>query len=299
MSEQTAWYLTEMMQTVVEKGGTGVKAAIGRPLAGKTGTTQHGIKGYRGDGIKDAWFVGYTPEWTAAVWMGYDKTDMDHFLKTGGSQSAALFSKVMKSAMKNVPKSSFKQPQAVKESDPPVTINNFNAIYIPEEVKVQLSWSPLEEGDITYKVFRKEASETEFIHFVDTLTTKVDDMIVFPGMTYEYYVVAYDAVNDKESSPTPTIKVAIPETEIITDIPMETIPDDPNMENTLPPIDGTDDTIEETPKPSDNTTQPSPTPTPTPGTDNGMAEPAPSPGGGAAEGVQNTNTGGSAAGGNT
>ncbi|CAM4285900.1 PBP1A family penicillin-binding protein [Paenibacillus alkaliterrae] len=274
MSAQTAYYLTDMMQTVVQKGGTGTRAAIDRPVAGKTGTTQHGIPDYNGPGIKDAWFVGYTPEWTAAVWMGYDKTDKDHILKSGSSQSAAMFAKVMKAAMKNVPKSSFNKPQELIEEEPPATITNFNAIFIEEEMKVQLSWNPIQDGEVTYQVFRKEASETEFIRFVDSLTsTGVDDMSAFPGLTYEYYVVAYDAGNDLESSPSPTIKVAIPETEIIPDIPMEPDPTVPDGGDVTTPIDEGGE--EASPEPGDGTEQPGGTEEP--GAGNGTGEPSPAP----------------------
>ncbi|NIK76554.1 penicillin-binding protein 2A [Paenibacillus castaneae] len=296
MSAETAWYLTQMMETVVEKGGTGVKAAVDRPLAGKTGTTQHGLPDYKGNGIRDAWFVGYTPEWTAAVWMGYDKTDKDHILKTGSVQSAVLFSKVMKSALKNVPKSSFNKPQGIKEDKPPATIKNFNAVFIPEEMKVHLSWDPIQDGEVTYQVFRKEASESSYIRFVDSLTTTgVDDMSVFPGQTYEYYVLAYDAVNDKESSPSPKMKVVIPETDYIPDIPMEPVPTDPSGGEPTPPIDGDggDGSIDPgipTLPPEGNpdsgagngTGGPGATPNPNEGTDNGTAT----------KGLGNTGTGG-------
>ncbi|MBD2869841.1 transglycosylase domain-containing protein [Paenibacillus arenilitoris] len=237
MSPQTAWYLTEMMQTVVQKGGSGARAAIDRPVAGKTGTTQFGV---RGSGVRDAWFVGYTPEWTAAVWMGYDKTDENHVLDNGSVQSAALFSKVMRDAMKGVKKDAFKKPQDVQEEEqPPAAIENFNAVYLPEEAKVHLSWDPLPDGEVTYEVFRKEASEPDFIRFVDSLETSVDDMSAFPGMTYQYYVVAYDAKNDRKSDPSPTITVQIPETEIdIPEIPMEPDPHDPDGGEATDPGNG-------------------------------------------------------------
>lgn len=294
MSPQTAWYLTSMMQTVVEKGGTGARAAINRPLAGKTGTTQHGIPGYRGDGIRDAWFVGYTPEWTGAVWMGYDKTDKDHILKTGSKQSAILFSKVMKAAMKNVPQSSFIKPKGTKEDTPPASIKNFNAVFIPEEMKVRLSWDPYQDGNVTYEVFRKEASESEFTRFVDSLVaTGVDDMSAFPGLTYEYYVVAYNSETDEQSAPSSKVKVVIPETDINPDIPMEPIPTDPSGGEPTPPTDGeggeptepgTTVPPEATPKPSDgNGTE---IPTPTPNTDNGTG------GGNTNNALGNTGTGG-------
>ena len=53
--------VTAVLQQVVQRG-TGINARIGRPVAGKTGTT---------DLRKDAWFVGYTPELVAAVWVGF------------------------------------------------------------------------------------------------------------------------------------------------------------------------------------------------------------------------------------
>lgn len=229
MSPETAWYLTDMMQSVVSKGGTGARAAIDRPVAGKTGTTQHGIPGYKGDGIKDAWFVGYTAEWTAAVWMGYDKTDKDHILQRGGGQSAAaLFAKVMGPAMKGVKKESFNRPAEAQEDKPPTTIANFKAEFVEEEVKVHLSWDPLEGGsNVTYEVYRKESGSNDFVHFVDAVTTNIDDMSVFPGITYDYYVVAYDAKTEQRSEPTNTISVPIPEVEL-PDIPMEPVPTDPD-----------------------------------------------------------------------
>lgn len=60
VSEQVAWTVTDVLQGVV-RNGTGTAADIGRPAAGKTGTTQ---------ASGDAWFAGYTPQLTAVVWMG-------------------------------------------------------------------------------------------------------------------------------------------------------------------------------------------------------------------------------------
>jgi len=237
MSPQTAWYLTEMMQAVVEKGGTGARAAIDRPVAGKTGTTQAGIPGYKGNGIKDAWFVGYTPEWTAAVWMGYDKTDVNHLLTKGGGQSAALFAKVMRPAMKGVAKDSFKRPNDVKEDKPPMTIKNFKAEFSETGARVLLSWDPVNEKEITYEVYRKESGASDYIRFVDVVTPYVEDMSVFPGITYDYYVVAYDAATNQRSEPSNVVSLAIPEIDIdIPEIPME--PENPTSPPVTPPDEG-------------------------------------------------------------
>lgn len=94
LSEAVADNMSSVLRTVVESG-TGKRAQIGRPLAGKTGTAQ----AYRA-----AWFVGYTPDLTTAVWMGHaDKLDSLRNINgvrnvTGGSHPAAAFSQIMKSA---------------------------------------------------------------------------------------------------------------------------------------------------------------------------------------------------------
>ncbi|WP_337101431.1 PBP1A family penicillin-binding protein [Paenibacillus sp. YIM B09110] len=297
ISEQEAWYMTEMLQAVVEKGGSGVKANFGRALAGKTGTTQHGIpasEGYKGNGIRDAWFVGYTPEWTAAVWMGYDKTNATHVLEKGSPQAAAFFAKVMEPAMKGMSSSSFNQPGGVKDEKPPVGIQNFNAVYLPEEAKVYLTWDQPEEEGMTYKVYRKEASEAEFIHFVDSINTSVDDMSVFPGMTYEYYVTSYDAESDQEGTPSAKVSVAIPETEIeIPDIPMEPTPSDD-----IDPGDGTNGGNGDGNGNGDGGTNLPGEPTQQPGNpDEGTGEPTPTPDSG--DGGQNGGQGNSNTLGNT
>ncbi len=70
--------------------------------AGKTGTTQlpdtPEFKGIKGN--KDAWFVGYTPEVAAAVWVGYDRTDREHYLQgvVGGSYPARIWKAVIERA---------------------------------------------------------------------------------------------------------------------------------------------------------------------------------------------------------
>ena len=69
---------------------------MNRPVAGKSGTTQlpqtKEFEGLGSGSAKDAWFVGYTPELTAAVWVGYDRTDKAHYLTTsGGAVPAVLF----------------------------------------------------------------------------------------------------------------------------------------------------------------------------------------------------------------
>jgi penicillin-binding protein 1A len=66
MSEGQADLVTHALQAVLGDGGTGASANLGKPAAGKTGTSQAN---------RDSWFVGFVPKLTAAVWMGYPAPD--------------------------------------------------------------------------------------------------------------------------------------------------------------------------------------------------------------------------------
>lgn len=104
MKASTAEAIKSVLRSVVESG-TGSRAGIrGVDVAGKTGTTElPDTPVFRGlNGNKDAWFVGITPRFTAAVWMGYDETEMDrrHYLTSyGGNQPAEIFRLVMAGVM--------------------------------------------------------------------------------------------------------------------------------------------------------------------------------------------------------
>ncbi len=97
--------MTSVLEGVVSEG-TGIWAALAdRPVAGKTGTTE--MPGTGGKGIKDNWFVGYTPQLVGAVWLGYDHTDSSHYLTTTSKAAAAVFQKLMSEALRGEPVLSF------------------------------------------------------------------------------------------------------------------------------------------------------------------------------------------------
>jgi penicillin-binding protein 1A len=100
ISEQVAYLMVDIMQGVV-RGGTGTRAALpnNMPAAGKTGTTTNNV---------DAWFVGYTPYYTAAVWMGHDEPKNLGF--TGGNYPASLWKDIMANIHKNLPNKKFEMP---------------------------------------------------------------------------------------------------------------------------------------------------------------------------------------------
>lgn len=97
-----AYVLTSLMESVFESGGTGnrVAANMKRPVAGKTGTTD-----------TDAWIVGYTPELSTAVWVGYDK---GRTISTTESHKAApIFAHYIEQTLSNVPPKIFTVPDNV------------------------------------------------------------------------------------------------------------------------------------------------------------------------------------------
>jgi penicillin-binding protein 2A len=123
MQPGTAYAMTSMLQDAVASG-TGRNAAMNRPVAGKSGTTQlpdmKEFEGLGGNAAKDAWFVGYTPELTAAVWVGYDRTDRDHYLTTsGGAVPAVLFREIMTRALAQEPVAAFDMPPRISPGWPP------------------------------------------------------------------------------------------------------------------------------------------------------------------------------------
>ncbi|WP_430112865.1 transglycosylase domain-containing protein [Paenibacillus sp. B1-33] len=97
-----AYVLTSLMESVFESGGTGSRVApsMKRPVAGKTGTTD-----------TDAWIVGYTPELSTAVWVGYDKGRM--ISVTESHKAAPIFAEYTEQALSNVPPKIFTVPDNV------------------------------------------------------------------------------------------------------------------------------------------------------------------------------------------
>lgn len=214
MSPRTAYYMTEMLKGVVS-GGTGTAAKLNRPVAGKTGTTQLDLKGLEKNN-RDAWFVGYTAEWTAAVWMGFDKTDTKHYvLPASGSYPAALFREVMNKALTNVAVKDFVKPSDVPNlTEPPKGVDDLKAAYIKDTLpKVELTWTGEEDNNIgSYQIFRKEAKEQDFRQISEQVkgNPKFADITIKAGESYEYYVVPYNTQSNQAGEKSNVALVQIP-----------------------------------------------------------------------------------------
>lgn len=102
INERSAYVLVDMMRGVITRG-TGGGANIGRPAAAKTGTTND---------YHDAWFVGFTPDLVASVWMGLDN---EGFLNgvTGGDTPASIWRDFMTAALAKTPARDFPRPGGI------------------------------------------------------------------------------------------------------------------------------------------------------------------------------------------
>lgn len=103
LSPRTAWIVSDMMRSVVERGTATAAKKLGRPAAGKTGTTNDS---------KDAWFVGFTPELVTGVWVGFD-ADRTLGKATGGKLAAPIWTDFMAQALEGLPVRELPVPEGV------------------------------------------------------------------------------------------------------------------------------------------------------------------------------------------
>ncbi|RKD21675.1 hypothetical protein BEP19_13635 [Ammoniphilus oxalaticus] len=235
MSEQNAYYMTQMLKSAVDEG-TGRSARMNRPVAGKTGTTQ--MEGTRGN--RDAWFVGYTPEYVGSIWMGYERSS-DGYLVDGSGVTAKFFSTVMSEALKGKKVKQFDKPSNVKELRKPIevpSISDLKAQQIADSV--HLTWSAQEEGMI-YRIYRyfDDPGQTEFLGEVDY--NEWVDLEVPSDRAIHYLVIPFSTKLDKEGAQSNTVKIS----------PKEI---DPSL---LPPEEG-DDELDEEESDEEDLTRPNP-----------------------------------------
>jgi penicillin-binding protein 1A len=104
IAKETAYVITNMMEDVIQKG-TGWRAKVlGRPLAGKTGTTND---------FTDAWFVGFAPNLVAGVWVGFDDVRSLGDREAGASAARPIWISFMRAAFDVVPEMTFPIPENV------------------------------------------------------------------------------------------------------------------------------------------------------------------------------------------
>jgi penicillin-binding protein 1A len=105
LDPMTAYQITSMMEGVVQRGTATVVREVGKPVAGKTGTTND---------EKDAWFIGFTPDIVVGVYLGYDKPRHLGRGATGGHLAAPIVKEFLKVALVDKPAAPFRVPPGIK-----------------------------------------------------------------------------------------------------------------------------------------------------------------------------------------
>lgn len=101
----SAYQITSILEGVVTRGTAQVVRSVGKPLAGKTGTTND---------AKDVWFMGFSPDLTVGIFIGYDRPRSLGGSATAGQYAAPVFRDFMAMALKDKPATPFRVPAGIK-----------------------------------------------------------------------------------------------------------------------------------------------------------------------------------------
>ena len=191
ISLKTAAEMTAMMKTVIERG-TGAAAKIGKPAAGKTGTT---------DDYKDASFVGYTPNVVTGVWVGNDdNSDMRSI--QGGTVPALIWRDVMKVATEPYGNTDFNYPE--------IELKGFQLK--PGSIKVYKEEEKEQEENPEQQNVTETPPATTPAEAVENFKKKNSVQAPVPVAAPQPVTTAPAPVHQPSSAPAPTpIPMAVPE----------------------------------------------------------------------------------------
>ena len=151
MSPEVAYTVTSMLESVVQHGTGRRVRALQRPAAGKTGTTND---------FHDAWFIGYTPEIVAGVWVGFDNQVSLGTRESGGRVAAPVWLAFMQEALQEEPVTDFPVPPGIR----------FVRQDVPEETGA-ITRTP--HGDPHFEVFIDPGHATSTASLINGAVTAV------------------------------------------------------------------------------------------------------------------------------
>ncbi len=125
MDARTAYQTVSLMQGVVQRGTARSLNVLGKPLAGKTGTSNDS---------KDVWFIGFSPDLVTGVFVGFDDPKTLGKREQGGTVATPIFRDVMKEALANVPPNPFRVPAGI--------------VFVPVDLRSGAETSPGAPGSI-------------------------------------------------------------------------------------------------------------------------------------------------------
>ncbi|MFC8057091.1 PBP1A family penicillin-binding protein [Bacillus cereus] len=209
MQDYTAYMVTDVLRDVVKpgSGGTGPTAYVsGVDVAGKTGTQNFDedvIKKYGipADANRDSWFAGYTPQYTMAVWTGYEKDSPENYIGDRSTRIAQQMFQVMMSKFAT-DKSRFERPSSVQEINGELYVKGAKKDAI-KQIKVDapsglnvtfdgastvtLNWSGPAEVDAYAASYKATDGSSGSLSISGTNATLGG---IKPGVTYSFSVVA-------------------------------------------------------------------------------------------------------------
>ncbi len=151
MSPENAYLTTNMLMDVIQSG-TGRRAKrIGRPLAGKTGTT---------NGYNDAWFVGYSPNLATGVWVGFDSVRTLGRLESGAHAALPIWTEFMEQSLQNLPVMTFTIPEGIQFAQIDTTTGD-----LPTKTSRHISTEVFRKGTEPGKAADQKANPMDFFEF--------------------------------------------------------------------------------------------------------------------------------------
>lgn len=151
IEDTTAYIMTSLLESVIKQGTGRSVRAIGRPAAGKTGTTNN---------MFDAWFIGYTPSYIAGTWVGFDDESSLGKYETGARAASPVWLGFMKRALKDKPVMAFQVPEGIVFSK----IDAETGFWPISESRKTI-FECFKEGDVPSEYARKPDSGTESEQF--------------------------------------------------------------------------------------------------------------------------------------
>ncbi|MCF8026355.1 MAG: penicillin-binding protein 1A [Desulfobacteraceae bacterium] len=146
IGKATAYIMTHLLKEVVQEGTGWRVKALGRPVAGKTGTTNN---------LNDAWFMGYTPGFVTGVWVGYDHEQSLGSKETGSRAASPIWLSYMKQILKDRPERTFQVPD--------------NVVFAKIDAKTGLL--PIESSEkVIYECFKEDTLPTKHTKAPDEVT---------------------------------------------------------------------------------------------------------------------------------
>jgi penicillin-binding protein 1A len=151
MTKENAYLITNMLMDVIQSGTGRLAKSIGRPLAGKTGTT---------NGYKDAWFVGYSPNLATGVWVGFDEVRTLGRLESGAHAALPIWTRFMDQALRNLPVMTFPIPEGVQFAQIDTKTGN-----LPSKTSQHISTEVFRKGTEPGKPAPQKANPMDFFEF--------------------------------------------------------------------------------------------------------------------------------------